>query len=167
VVFGVNPPRIALGGVDVFLGKQADNEIIQWIGSPRIFDGEKLAKSLQDLYARMSDFFKDSETSYRIYARRRPFRGFGGSTFTRSFILEFSDGKAEEEIDEEELFYLLSHEMVHNWPRMEGPGKFIKEDEGTWFVEGMRSLLFGYILPSLSTSKTVLGGFSSVAHERI
>jgi len=83
----------------------------------------------------MASFFGDNELSYRIVIRFNPVRGFGGTAFTRSFILEYD---AIIEVEDGEMLSTLAHEMVHNWPRMEGGSGAHAEGESAWFSEGVR-----------------------------
>jgi hypothetical protein len=60
-------------------------------------------------------------------------RGFGGEAFLPSFILEYNPFV---ELADGEILSLLVHEMVHNWPGMEGSTHGITQDKVTWYIEG-------------------------------
>ena len=110
---------------------------IYWFGNPRAFDIVKVARITSKLFEKMAPFFKDTKDSYRVFLRFNPYRGFGGSGFLRSFVLEYDPYLI---IDEDDLLCLLTHEMVHNWPLMEQESEGDSE-EGAWYVEGMSSNL--------------------------
>lgn len=110
---------------------------VYWFGSPRTFDIEQVARMSADLFAKMAQFFKDTEESYRIFVRFNPYRGFGGNGFLRSFVLEYDPYQT---IEEDVLLYIFAHEMVHNWPLMEQEAEGDSE-EGAWYTEGMLKLL--------------------------
>lgn len=71
----------------------------------------------------MSKFFHDTPSAsepYRIFVRREgPERGFGGSAFARSYVLCY-DSITISDIRGWEIFSLLAHEIVENWPLLEG-----------------------------------------------
>ena len=92
------------------------------------------------LFEKLADFFDDEvseENPYRIFVRSvTPARGFGGTGGIRSFVLEYDSYIST--CHEDEIFYLLAHEMVHNWPLMQSsPG--INMDLIAWYNEGNQS----------------------------
>lgn len=94
------------------------------------------------LFARMADFFGDKlseDNPYRIFVRRvTPARGFGGTGGIRSFELDYDDYMSS--VHQDEIFSLLAHEMVHNWPLMQSlPGTNM--DLVAWYNEGMHPCL--------------------------
>lgn len=105
---------------------------VYWFGNPEAFDIVKVARTACELFEKMALFFEDTKDSYRIFLRFNPYRGFGGSGFLWSFVLEYDPYLI---IDEDYLLYLLVHEMVHNWPIMEQEPESGSE-EGAWYSEG-------------------------------
>ncbi|NYE60796.1 hypothetical protein FHW58_001948 [Duganella sp. 1224] len=100
---------------------------LYWLSEPP-FDMARLAADTQAMYRAMASFFQDQGTTYRIFARRNPYPSSGGSGWTRSFVFGYgSDGA---NADDQKL--LLTHEMVHNWPRLDD------NDLSTtaWYTEG-------------------------------
>lgn len=100
---------------------------LYWLSEPP-FDVARLAADTQAMYRAMASLFEDDGTTYRIFVRRNPYPSSGGSGWTRSFVFAYgSDGA---DADEQKL--LLTHEMVHNWPRLDG------NDLSTtaWYTEG-------------------------------
>ncbi|GAM86977.1 hypothetical protein ANO11243_049980 [Dothideomycetidae sp. 11243] len=102
-----------------------------------------LQKDQEATFAAMSVFCNDPPSPanpYRIFVRNAaPASGYGGSSFTRSYMLEY-DGRIDS-IDEEDLVSLLTHEMAHNWLRMGkrvgASGDEAANDEGSWYTEGI------------------------------
>lgn len=95
----------------------------------------------------MSKFWKDpmsAKNPYRIFVRNTlPANGFGGTEFTRSYMMEYDDQI--DERTETDLTLLLTHEMVHNWPSMgkaaNDDGADEEDEEGSWFTEGTLMIL--------------------------
>lgn len=106
-----------------------------WFGQPSLFSPTELARVTEKTFTHMASFFGDNELFYRIVIRFNPIRGFGGTAFTRSFILEYD---AIIVVEDGEIFSTLAHEMVHNRPRMEGGSSTDAEGETIWFSEGAR-----------------------------
>lgn len=108
-----------------------------WFGKPPT-SITALPPVCEELFAKMSNFFRDKaseENPYRIFVRRAtPARGFGGSGGIRSFVLEYDD--AIDTISQDEIFTLLAHEMVHNWPLMAADSKEDDLDLVAWYNEG-------------------------------
>jgi hypothetical protein len=141
-VFAVGPlrtlhPKVTLGnGHTEIFG-------IHWFGEAP-FDVEALAGSLSPLFAAMASFFNDDRDIYKIFIRRSTVRSFGGTAFTRSFVFEYYDGA---NISQENIFDLLAHEMVHNWPYLD----WCDSDQSctsyrTWYLEGI-AVYYAAILP--------------------
>ncbi|KAF2121650.1 hypothetical protein BDV96DRAFT_641034 [Lophiotrema nucula] len=102
----------------------------------------------EELFTKMSEFFQDklsADNPYRIFVRRvTPARGFGGSGGLRSVVLEYDEAIGT--IIKDEVFNLLAHEIVHNWPLLL-PGPKDKDlDLVAWFNEGIADY-YGTILP--------------------
>ncbi|CAJ0548353.1 Ff.00g019660.m01.CDS01 [Fusarium sp. VM40] len=99
----------------------------------------------------MSKFWKDpmsAKNPYRIFVRNTlPAKGFGGTEFTRSYMMEYDDQI--DERTETDLTLLLTHEMVHNWPSMgkaaDEEGADEENEEGSWFTEGVADLYAAYL----------------------
>lgn len=106
---------------------------VYWFGSPKAFDIQSCARDLEKLFGKMALFFEDKDESYRIFLRFNPYRGYGGTGFSRSFVLEYDPYVV---IDEDDLLFLFTHEMVHNWPLLEQLSDGHSE-EGSWYSEGM------------------------------
>jgi hypothetical protein len=86
-----------------------------------------------------SKFFKDppsAQNPFRVFLRRvTPSSGWGGAAGLRYFLLDY-DQKIER-YTEHDNFYLLSHELVHNWPFLGGPlGGWEEEAMVKWYNEG-------------------------------
>jgi hypothetical protein len=103
-----------------------------WFGEPSLFNAHLLAVTLRDLFAQMAPFFEDEDNSYRIFLRYHPFQGYGGTGQYRSFVMEYD---SHIQVSEDSNFQLLAHEMVHNWPLLEGWDN-PTEDKGGWYTEG-------------------------------
>lgn len=81
----------------------------------------------------MADFFQDLNSSYRVFIRTAP-RGWGGSAFLGSYILEYSDTILDEA--DAEVTSLLAHEMVHSFTAMSNEEN---GEENAWYREGKLS----------------------------
>lgn len=102
-----------------------------WFGSlPPILD--RLKGFNTELYLPMANFFGDLEGLYRVFMRSCP-RGWGGTSFLSSYILEYGPEILDQSDDE--VASTLAHEMVHSFARIN------REDDGDengWFIEGKR-----------------------------
>ena len=92
------------------------------------FDPAELAASIRTLYQYMSAFFQDEGAPYRVFVRKNANRGTGGTALPASFMFGWNEEKAS---TPQELQSLLSHEMAHNWPGLEG-----EHAETSWYSEG-------------------------------
>lgn len=93
------------------------------------FPAGRVAETIGRLYAFMCRFFEEPEPEgYRVFVRRNPYPGTGGTAFPRSFIFGYGEGESPAP---EDLTLLLAHEMVHNWPSLERAG-----DADNWYSEG-------------------------------
>jgi hypothetical protein len=99
-----------------------------WFGQPG-FDLEQVADFTKTLFGHMQKVFMDDRDNYRIFARRNPFVGGGGTALFRSYLF----GYGTEGTDAEKLKNLLAHEMVHNWPHVDDSTVY---GSGTWYNEG-------------------------------
>jgi predicted metalloprotease with PDZ domain len=100
---------------------------IYWLTKPP-FDVTLVAAQIQKLFAYMSVFFHDTGDSYRVFVRMNPYDGGGGTALKRSFMFGWN---AHTPPTVEGLEGLLSHEMTHNWPRLDG-----EHAETSWYSEG-------------------------------
>lgn len=131
-----------VGPLNSITSPDSPNFGLYWFGTPP-FNTTDLGSTLQSLFSQMAPFFHDSVDSiYRIVIRKS-LRGFGGTAFERSFILEY-DEAIMRTLDNEDLFHLVAHEMVHNWPLLESA----QENAGAWYSEGtvVNDFINGYTL---------------------
>ncbi len=87
-----------------------------------------MADRIQKLYAYMSDFFHDEGHSYRVFIRKDPYTSGNGTALIRSFMFSYSEDRPP---TVDGLQGLLSHEMAHNWPSLQGP-----HAATAWYSEG-------------------------------
>lgn len=123
------------------LGDLSDVFGLYWLGDlpPTIAGFNQYGETM---FKAMSKFWKDpwgSENPYRIFVRNAaPAKGYGGSAFLRSYMLEYDE--TIDNVTEDDLCRLLTHEMVHNWPHMGKtpgePDEVEAEEDGAWFTEG-------------------------------
>ncbi|KAH8805223.1 hypothetical protein F5884DRAFT_835593 [Xylogone sp. PMI_703] len=118
-----------------------------WFGSvPRRISG--LVPQTKQMFEKISYMFKDPPTQdnpYRIFIRRAsPARGLGGSAFQRSYVLEYDTYI--HSVSQEELLFLLLHEMIHNWLLMDDETNSPDGDNNGWYIEGIANY-FATILP--------------------
>ena len=92
------------------------------------FDASGAAQMIDKLFNYVSAFFHDDGESYRVFIRKNPYVSGGGTALTRSFLFAYGTGKVE---TAEELEGLIAHEMVHNWPTLEGD-----HADTSWYTEG-------------------------------
>jgi hypothetical protein len=118
--------------------QDAENFAMYWFGDPP-FDTRRLGAGIQQLFDQMAPFFDDPGGAYRVFIRRNPHAGGGGTALTRSFMFGYSDGSTP---SSEDLQGLLAHEMTHNWPSLEG-----EHGATAWYLEGAAgyySILLSY-----------------------
>lgn len=106
-----------------------------------------MAREIARLYPAMKEYFDQPSETYRVFLRESP-RGFGGTAFVWSFPIEWDRGvrigrgSGESEMEREsradDLYFLVSHEMAHNWPSIQGPPGDQEDANTTWFEEGER-----------------------------
>jgi hypothetical protein len=118
-----------------------------WMGTPHLFDITAVAMGVEQLFNHMSSFFEDPGVSYRIFFRRTA-RGWGGTATSWSFMLEWSDAMIDFPNPLESLLFLISHEMVHNWPTLQ-QSKDDSEEGEAWYTEGPHACS-----PSLQSSSS-------------
>lgn len=103
------------------------------------FDVSELASRIGALYGYMADFFGDKEGAYRVFARRNPYRGTGGTALPRAFMFGYHP-PSKPTVDQ--LQSMLAHEIAHGWLSMQG-----EHGETAWFSEGAAeyySLILAY-----------------------
>ena len=98
-----------------------------WLSEPS-FDPHAVAAQTERLYLAMCDFFREPAPGFRVFVRKHPYRGNGGTAVRRSFMFGYSEAEAP---TRESLTSLLAHEIAHNWPMLDGDW-----DENGWFDEG-------------------------------
>ncbi|TFK55987.1 hypothetical protein OE88DRAFT_1652543 [Heliocybe sulcata] len=134
-----------------------------WFEEPASFNATEVALLVQSLFFKMAPFFEDSEDVYRVFVRKAPI-GVGGSAYLRSFILEYDDVHI---MEEDKLFNLIVHEMVHEWPRMQQSRKDLPEDpDSAWYEEGVADY-YASLLPyrfGLHSDEEYLSDLNSEAH---
>lgn len=98
-----------------------------WLSAPS-FDPVAVATQTERLYATMCAFFQEPAPGFRVFARKHPYQGNGGTAAHRSFMFGYSE---ETTPTVASLTSLLAHELAHNWPMLDGDW-----DENGWFDEG-------------------------------
>lgn len=124
---------------------------LTYIGDPPPFSPTEVFSRLAPLYQHMATFFSppvNPDEGYSIFLRRSTSRSFGGTAFHRAFILEYSTALLDlMAVGISNIFEILAHEMVHNWPKLE---KCSEQDpcgaQRTWYTEGI-AVYYAAILP--------------------
>jgi hypothetical protein len=98
-----------------------------WL-QPASFDTTLVARRIERLYAYMSKFAGDENSTYRVFIRKNPYHSGGGTALVKSFMFGYSD---EPTPTVDSLQGLLAHEMVHNWLQLAG-----QHGEVSWYDEG-------------------------------
>ena len=128
----------AAGPLRSYPNDPSSNYAMYWLGEPS-FDARLVAENIYKFHAYVANFFHDKGASYRVFVRKNPYHGGGGTTLTRSFMFGYSDEKVP---DPAELQGLVAHEIVHNWPAMQG-----EHGATAWYSEGTAeyySILLSY-----------------------
>ena len=120
----------AMGPVKSVPADGKGNFGVFWVSEPP-FDMHELAVETEKLYRYMAAFFKDEESSYRVFARQNPFPAGGGTGMAKSFM--FAYGPNGETASGGDQQMLLAHEMAHNWPRLNGTES---HSDTAWYTEG-------------------------------
>jgi hypothetical protein len=122
----------AVGPVKSYTSEETPGYGMYWFDEPSRFNTTKLAKDVEELFLSMMPFFDDFGASYRVFIRHA--YSYGGTATRWSFLVEWSENSHFNPLD---LFMLTSHEMVHNWPHIDG--KFgDPEWSEAWYIEGLR-----------------------------
>ncbi|MFJ7215044.1 hypothetical protein [Amycolatopsis sp. NPDC098790] len=98
-----------------------------WLDEPAFDIHEVAARSLH-IYEVMCDFFREPSPGHRVFVRKHPYRGNGGTALLRSFTFGWNAADVPEVDD---LSDLLAHEIAHNWPSLDG-----EHGETAWYSEG-------------------------------
>jgi hypothetical protein len=108
-----------------------------WLSEPS-FDPVAVAHEIERVYRTMCDFFQEPEPGFRIFVRKHPYRGNGGTAVRRSFMFGYSEASRP---TVESLASLLAHETAHTWPNLDG-----EHGETAWYSEGTAEY-YSIILP--------------------
>ena len=150
----------AVGAVKTWKPPLNDNFEFHWIAEPN-FDIDAVAGRIFSLYEYFSVFFEDSKAPFKIFARRDPFKKSGGGTaLADSFMFGYS---AEVIPTPDGMQTLMAHEMVHNWPHLDG-----ELVDSTWYAEGTAEY-YSMVLPyraGLSSVEKVMEDLQKKAGER-
>ncbi len=128
----------AAGPLKSFPADASSDYAMYWFDDPP-FDARLVAENIYKFHTFVANFFHDKGASYRVFVRKNPYNGGGGTTLTRSFMFGYSDDKIPKPAD---LQGLLAHEIVHNWPAMQG-----EHGDTAWYSEGTAeyySILLSY-----------------------
>ena len=106
---------------------ETDGFGLYWLSEPP-FEAPVLGDRIRALYASMAAFFDDNGSGYRVFARRNPFRGAGGTALARSFMFGYN---IDSDPTVDGLQGLVAHEMAHTWPAMQG-----EHGDTAWYSEG-------------------------------
>jgi predicted metalloprotease with PDZ domain len=132
-----------VGPVQSFPANSADIDptgkaITYWFGQlPANVDRMKTFNS--ELYPKMGEFFNDVDHSYRVFFRQS-IRGYGGTGFFESYVLEFDDAVSKEQ--DYALKSLFTHEMVHSFAVVSESSSWTTR----WYEEGIAEI-YSYMLP--------------------
>ena len=118
----------AVGPMHRYPEAKVDKYAQYWFGDPP-FSPQELGEGIQNLYAYMSKFFGAADPTYRVFIRRNPYSWPGGTALIHSFMFGY---KPEDKPTVASLQWIMAHEMVHNWPLMDGDG-----GEIAWYNEGV------------------------------
>ncbi|KAK0639867.1 hypothetical protein B0T16DRAFT_383627 [Cercophora newfieldiana] len=93
----------------------------------------------RELFVCAAPFFEAEHDNYSVFVRK-VVRGFGGTSFEASYVLEYSEDAASK--SDCVLVNLLTHEMVHTWAFIGG-----EEDgsQNSWFLEGIAQFYALYL----------------------
>ena len=120
---------------------------VYWFGTPPTFDITDIVEKCEKLFTVLAGFFLDTDVSYKIFLRFNPVKGFGGTGMLRSFVLEYD---LITKPTAESILYLLTHEMIHNWPLMSAKdGEAIARE--LFYDEGLLTLHFSVCVYTIST----------------
>jgi hypothetical protein len=99
-----------------------------------------LCKVGEEFYQRLTTIFGEPKQQYSLFFRQGIDQHFsGGTAFSQASILEYDKTK-NESLDD--LFLVLAHELVHNWPLMTECTSRNALDNVLWFTEGQYAIFF-------------------------
>ncbi|RDW58754.1 hypothetical protein BP6252_13230 [Coleophoma cylindrospora] len=126
----------AVGPLHSYLQGETGGDFgIYWLENPP-FDAVALGRRMELLFPKMSTFFNDENTLYRIFIRRNVQKCVSGRGLHRGFVFAWTSIVPRDEDETEEF---LTHETVHNWPRLgfSAGGPTPEELADGWFNEGI------------------------------
>lgn len=91
---------------------------------------DRLKQFNSDLFAPMSELFKDEQGSYRVFIRSTV-KGWGGSGFLASYVLEYDEQSIHE--NDSDVMHLFGHEMVHSFAVL---SENENDEDNGWYIEG-------------------------------
>lgn len=127
---------------------------------PKDFNITETAVFTQKAFDHMRKFFRDTDDTYRVFARKFPAnQSTGAGAKTRSFMFPVQEGN----MDPKELQAILSHELVHNWVTASDTDDNYTSVE--WYVEGAADfysarLLFRYGMHTADQFLEQMNGFA-------
>ncbi|KAL7917022.1 peptidase M61 domain-containing protein [Trichoderma austrokoningii] len=122
-------PGISPGFCGIYWFESIPNKLLQ------------LCNFNEEMYARMAQMFEEESGSYRVFIRRS-IRGYGGTGFSASYMLEYDDSVEKEE-DVDAIRQVFAHEMVHSFALIDAEEN---GDDNSWYIEGIAEF-FSCILP--------------------
>lgn len=130
---------------------------MHWLSQPT-FDASAVASQIERIYTAMCTFFREPEPGHRVFVRKHPYSGSGGTAFPRSFVFGYSEAQAPSVA---RLTSLVAHETAHNWPRLDG-----EHTETAWYSEGTAEY-YSILLPyraGITTQDEYLAAINERAH---
>ncbi|SEP44593.1 hypothetical protein [Amycolatopsis saalfeldensis] len=105
-----------------------DSTFVTYWSSDPSFDTMDVAARCERIYRTMSKFFREPTPGHRVFIRKHPYPGNGGTALPRSFMFGYSELESP---DVDDLATLIAHETAHNWPRLDG-----EHGRTAWYTEG-------------------------------
>jgi hypothetical protein len=104
-----------------------------WFDEPP-FDAIELCRLGEELYTQLGALFGKPTRQYTLSLRRGFVKhGWGGTAFVQASIVEYD---AEGNAALADLFPIMAHEIIHNWPMMTELSARHVLDNVPWFTEG-------------------------------
>lgn len=94
---------------------------------------------MENMFPRLSAFFKDDDASYRVFMRKVP-RGLRATPVTGGTVIDFDEDTKEEH--DWDIVRLFNSSMIATWTRLD------PEDDGTsndWFTQGLSHIYTIYL----------------------
>ncbi|KAH6613676.1 hypothetical protein B0J18DRAFT_62294 [Chaetomium sp. MPI-SDFR-AT-0129] len=131
------------GGGDGGDVEEAADFHVYWLNTLP-YDPAHISAIAQSMHLAIADFFTPNTTipPFRVFWRHAP-AGYGGAGGYNSFLLEWSDGTAAEQ-SEEQATFLLSHENIHEYALM-----YPSRQYDLWYREGVAQM-YAVIAPYLA-----------------